>query len=291
MADRAPPRWLVIKIPKPDDEITAEGFVEVLASLSKRGVEERGTDLIAYFDPEGRDSGQIVEAVRARLGSVAPGSRAEPQFQWQAHEDWAQLWRQGIARRRVGRRFLVSPTWMDPQARPDDLVIRMDPGIAFGTAEHPTTRGCLRLLEAFVRRGDRVADVGSGSGILSIASILLGAEAVRAVDLDPWACATTAENARLNRVEDRVEVIESEVGLDPLPDSGNLDGLVANVEAGVLIPRLRGFRGSLRPGGWMILGGLTIDDSVELMEDAGRAGLELVEADVEEGWWSAGFRA
>ncbi len=184
---------------------------------------------------------------------------------------------------------MVSPTWEEPALRPGDLLISLDPGIAFGSAEDPTTRGCLRLLDEWVRPSQRIADVGTGSGILGIAASLFGADHVLALDVDPWACAAAEENTRRNGVVGRVSVVEASVGAEFLPAEGSFDGIVANIEAEPLVARLGGFRSGIRPGGWMILGGILEGESGCVQYAALRAGFRLEATDIEGGWWSGAF--
>jgi ribosomal protein L11 methyltransferase len=131
----------------------------------------------------------------------------EPRVVFLAETDWAEAWKAGYGVLRIGRRLVVRPTWRDDYApRPDDLLIELDPGMAFGSGLHPTTRLCLEVLEDALRPGQVVLDVGTGSGILSIAAARLGAARVLALDTDPLAVQIARENVALNRVEDVVQV-------------------------------------------------------------------------------------
>jgi ribosomal protein L11 methyltransferase len=134
----------------------------------------------------------------------------EPRVRFLAETDWAEAWKAGYGVLRIGRRLVVRPTWRDDYApQPDDLLIELDPGMAFGSGLHPTTRLCLEALEDTVRPGQAVLDVGTGSGILSIAAARLGAARVLALDTDPLAVQIARENVALNRVE---AVVQVEVG-------------------------------------------------------------------------------
>ena len=285
----APARWLVVEVGRPADPGAAGLVVDALARLSGRGVEERDGVLLAYFDRlEGSLAG-FTALVRERVAGAAGSAPLEVDVRWQPHEDWAELWRRGLRPRRVADRLVVSPTWAEPVLRPGDRLLTLDPGIAFGSAAHPTTRGCLRLLVERVRPGQRVADVGTGSGILAVAAALFGARPVLALDSDPWACGAAAENARRNGVSGTVHVVEAAVGTEFLPGEAPFDGIVANLEAGPLVRRLDGFREGTRPGGWTILGGILEEESTRVAAAAARAGFSLEAADSEEGWWSGAF--
>src|SRR4051794_19827523 len=151
-------------------------------------------------------------------------------------EDWANAWKAHFPVLRVGRRIVIRPTWRRHRRQPGDVVLALDPGMAFGTGLHPTTRLCLAALEDLAERGGidastRVLDVGSGSGILSIAAGLLGARAVLAVDVDPIAVAASAANARRNRL---ARVIATRDGSVPTGD-GPFDVVLANLIAGLLV--------------------------------------------------------
>ena len=134
-----------------------------------------------------------------------------------------------------------------------------------------------------------MADIGAGSGILSIATAFFGAGYVLAVDSDPWACGATRENTEVNGVSDRVDVLERSVDRHFLADCQPFDGIVANIEAGVLIPLLSGFRQGVRPDGWLILGGVLQREREEIVRAAKDAEFHLATEDLEEQWWTGGF--
>ena len=283
----APDRWLVVEAPSPHDADLRSQYVEILSSLSGRGVEERDGSLIAYF--VATDSADVLARVRAGLAEAAGVGEVLLSHRWQAHEDWSEIWRRGLGPRRVGRRIVVSPTWEAPSLGSGDVLVSVDPGMAFGTAEHATTRGCLRALEETIAEGARVADVGTGSGILAIAAALLGASRVVALESDPWATAAARENARENGVEDRVEVRDAEVGPGDLALLGPFDGIVANIEAGVLVPLLEEFRLALSPNGWLVLSGILATEADVVVHAAMRHALSLTRADPEAEWWTGTF--
>lgn len=284
-----PPRWWMVTV-RTDASWDAELLPSLLLESGARAVLEEGEGLFtAPFEPPAEPD-SAAEELRSALVAGSGLADLEVTWRWQPHEDWESLWRQGLQPRRVTDRLVVTPTWEVPDRRPGDLVVALDPGMAFGTAEHATTRGCLRLLDGTVSPGDRVADIGAGSAILSVAAALLGAGGVLAVESDPYAVEAARENVGRNGVADRVEVEERLADVPWLETAGPLDGIVANIERGVVVPLLPGLRGALRPGGWLILSGIQEFEASAVRNAAGAEGLTLAREDREDGWWSALFR-
>ncbi len=261
-------------------------------TLGGRGVEERDGVATTYLLPPD-DPDAFASTARQQLGAHTGAMDLDVSWRWQPHEDWRELWKRGLDVRRVTDRLVVHPSWLDPEPQPGDLVIRLDPGMAFGTAEHGTTRGCLRLLDSRVRPGDHVLDVGAGSGILSIAAAKLGAVSVRAVELDPLACEAAVENVATNRVSDTVHVEERIATPDWLRGLAPADGIVANLETHLLLPLLEGLHHALKPGGWLVLSGILVHERevvLRAVDVAGRDGLHLESEDQDGDWWTAAFR-
>ncbi|MSR22261.1 MAG: 50S ribosomal protein L11 methyltransferase [Gemmatimonadetes bacterium] len=297
-------RWLVLEFSLPTDEAAAGLLVEELVTFSERGVEEKKLDggnacVVAYFaapsdslaDPLADPPETFPQEIRARLKEALGTEPTLLSYRWQEQEAWAELWRRGLAPRRVSPRLVVSPTWETPTLDPGQRLISLDPGMAFGTAEHPTTRGALRLLDPRLQIGARVADVGSGSGILSIAAALLGAESVLAVEMDAWSCEVARENVDRNGVSDRVRVLHAEVGPELFPDEPSFDLIAANIESGTLRRLLPGVRRCVREGGWVLLSGILLPEADAMVRFAAGFGLSLDEEDREGEWWTGAFRA
>ena len=198
-------------------------------------------------------------------------------------EDWASTWKQYYKPLHVGKRIVVKPSWEDYRAADGELVIELDPGMAFGCGTHPTTSLCLKLLEKYIRGGERVYDVGTGSGILAIAAAALGAGRVVAVDLDPVACRVAAENVARNQVEGIVRVVQGNL-LDNINDGAEL--VVANIIASVIISLAPDAAAVLVPGGSLIASGIIRQRADEVRDALEKAGLTPWEQ-LEEGEWTA----
>ena len=193
-----------------------------------------------------------------RLYSAIPA----PEFRILEDEDWANAWRKNYRPFRLGKRIWIQPSWLETRGnRPDDIVILMDPGMAFGTGLHPTTQMCLQALEESIRPGYSVLDVGSGSGILSIAAAKLGAKDVLAFDLDHMAVEATTGNALANNVQQQISVFQGSL---PAKTRQKWDIVVVNILAPVIISLLREQQllDFLSPTGELILSGI-IEDQYE----------------------------
>ena len=203
------------------------------------------------------------------------------------HEaDWAEAWKAHFPVLRVGRRLVIRPTWRRHRRQPDDVVLALDPGMAFGTGLHPTTRLCLAGVESLADRGlldgARVLDVGCGSGILAIAAVKLGASHAVGLDTDPIAVEATSANAARNRLGRRIDARQGSL---PSGD-GPFDVALANLIASVLIDLSALLRDELRPGGVLLASGIFVDREADVRESFSKVGLEVA-ARSEEGEWVA----
>jgi ribosomal protein L11 methyltransferase len=201
------------------------------------------------------------------------------------HEaDWAEAWKAHFPVMRMGRRIVIKPTWRDHLAAPDDVVLDLDPGMAFGTGLHPTTRLCLAALESAADRGlidgARVLDVGSGSGILAFAAAKLGARSVLGVDTDPIAIEATDANAARNGLAGR---IRARAGSLPSAAPAH-DVVLANLIAAVLIELAALLRDELRPGGTLLASGIFVDREAAVRESFDAVGLEVTGRTSEGDW-------
>lgn len=199
-----------------------------------------------------------LEAYLLELADRRPGfDLSSPTITAVRSEDWSTSWKVHFKPLRVGTRLLIVPTWEDASSLPGDLVLRIDPGMAFGTGGHETTRLCLELLEKIMDEGcigpaPSLLDLGTGSGILAMAASLLGAGRILALDIDPEAVDVARENLALNDLAEKVEC-----GTTPLESlEENFDIILANILAEELIRLAPGLAARLNPGGALILSGI-----------------------------------
>ena len=290
-------RWLELSVEA--DPEAVEAISEILSRVAPGGVSvEPGFELVedglgARIDPNraatirayvpARDAtaaARAVATVDEALGHLtAFGLRPIGELRTREVDeaDWAESWKEHFHVLHLGRRLVVKPSWRKHHRTGDEVVIDLDPGMAFGTGLHPTTRLCLQALEERADRGPlgRTLDVGCGSGILAIAAVKLGATRVLGVDIDPIAIEATEANARHNRVNKRIRAREGSVPTD----EGPFDTVLANLIAGILVELAPHLAGELLPGGTLVASGIFVDREPET-----RAALEAAGFTVERSW-------
>jgi len=199
------------------------------------------------------------------------------QFGTLADQDWERAWMDQYQPLRFGESLWICPSHVEPD--PDwPQVIRLDPGLAFGSGTHPTTALCLEWLDANDVSGKQVLDYGCGSGILAMAAALMGARKVVGVDHDPQALQATVDNAERNDLADRITVLSPE-DFDPEP----VDCVLANILAGPLIELAERLSDCVAPGGWLVLSGI-LDEQADAVTEAYASRLETIDRTTREGW-------
>ena len=285
---KQPARWWVLTVETP-----AEREYEVVEELVRMGspsVRELDGVVEAYLPEPEVPALEAVVDVERRIAAATGVEGVRVTWRFEDAQDWSRIWREGLRARRVGERIWVTPSWDVDAADPAGIVIVVDPAMAFGTGEHGTTRGCLRLLQHVVRGGERALDVGTGTGVLAVAAAKLGADAVHGVDNDPEAIENALGTVQQNGVAHRVTLDTREVDdayLRATPDAYDL--VIANVLSGVLLPLLPAFAVALRPGGTLILSGILQTEAAGIVEGAAAAGFRLLAEDREDEWWSGSF--
>lgn len=254
------PRYPYVHVQVPADH--AELVSDELWTLGAQGVEERdGTTL------ERQDEGVLLvasfpddDAAHRAVAALRHPARVE----YVVGDEWREAWRAYFEPTEIGERLLLRPSWREAPAG-ERVVLTIDPGGAFGSGIHETTRLVLAAVDDLVRGGERVLDVGCGSGILSIAALLLGAESAVGVDVDTMAVDVSNENATINGVADRFEASTRDVR----EVSGTFDLVLANIQAPILIDMADALVQRVGPGGTLVLSGILADQADEVIEAFG----------------------
>ena len=278
---------------------SGEAVADLLQEITGRGVmieppiEALGPDegytldeaaplrLVGYFEgalsePEREEVMRGIAA--AGLGEALAG---DPAWGTIREEDWAESWKAHYDIERVGR-LVVRPAWREYEADAGEVVISLDPGMAFGTGQHATTRMCMAAMQEKLRPGDYVLDLGSGSGILAIAAIAFGASAVLATDTEEQAVKATDENAALNGMQDRIAVREGSI--EAVGGDGPFDMIFANINAAAVTALAADMAGQLKPGAWLFAGGVIAEREAGAQAALEAAGLRI-ERVMQEGDW------
>jgi ribosomal protein L11 methyltransferase len=280
-------QWIGITVPTPTAE-TEDAVTQLLLSAGCGGVAlsgEGGQRLVTSYLPADQEDDhrrQQIVAALTLLPSIGITDAGVPSFSRIDEQDWANSWKAYFKPIRIGKRLVVSPPWENPELSASDMLITIDPGMAFGTGTHATTQMCLVLLEEYLRTGETVADIGTGSGILSIAAMKLGASSVVAVDNDPLAVKIARENALVNSVDIHAD--------DHLPAGETYDLVVANIIADTLIELAGLFTTIVRPKGVLIVSGVIDHRQNDVRAATVGPEFEFIETRNEGEWASLVFR-
>ena len=311
--------WLQISI-----ETTTSGIDKVISALSEIGIEgfeiedkddfntfldenkqfwdyvdedlyneRQGPTKVKTYIEEDAKASEILLSVKEALEKIKSDELGslEVNVKNLAQEDWENNWRQYFKPLYVGDNIIIKPHWEEVENAENKLVFEIDPGMTFGSGQHETTRMCVEALEKCVKKGDRVADLGCGSGILSVISLLLGAEYAYAVDIDPNCEKIAYENAALNNVSRDVYKVEcgnvlSDNKLCERLSLEKYDIVVANIVADVIIPLSKKVRNFMKDGGYFICSGI-IDFRCEEVESALlENGFEIIEKKHDGDWYA-----
>lgn len=251
-----------------DSETSSGGFFEIPLPAP---AEKKETAIVKAYLPQNDLVGEKVNFIKSQLEvfrqflTIGPG-----EITLRAIEDaeWASAWKQHFKSQQVGRKLMVVPSWEQADESTGNINIYLDPGMAFGTGAHPTTRRCLQVLEDHIRGNEVIYDVGTGSGILAIAAAKLGAAKVTGIDLDPVALGVARENIAFNKVGDKVTVREGDL-LSVGGEQG--DGVIANIIADAIIMLAPDVPKHLAPGGFFLAAGIIEgrrDETLRAIADA-----------------------
>ena len=234
--------------------------------------------LISYF-PTDDLIGEQVQNLRDFLASlIQMGIDTQPAkvtLRSIEEDNWSEQWRSAFPPQKIGERLVIAPTWDDIAPEPSEVLIRLDPGMAFGTGQHATTQLALELLEVAITDSDVVADIGTGSGILAIAAAKLGAKRVDAVDLDATTIPIAQSNIQLNEVESIIRLHHGD-GLKVL-EWQRYPLIVANILTKVLLPMIPECPKYLEPGGRLILSGILIQEGSQVETQLQAYGFRVLE--------------
>lgn len=265
------------------DEQMMEPLIGLMSQLGFEGFWEDGPTLRCFMN-EARWQPDMLEEVRHMAGMlVRSGSSPVPVITSRALEEknWNSEWEQTIRPIRVTDRIVITPTWHTYNPAPGDLVLTIDPKMSFGTGYHETTRLCLQLLEKHIAPGMRVLDVGTGTGVLAIAAIKLGASLAVGVDVDEWSFNNAGENVRLNDVHHSITILQGDITAAPSPA---YDIVVANIQMNVLSPMLPEIKQRLTLDGVVLLSGLLTHDEEPMIEALHAEGFRVMEELQEHEW-------
>lgn len=290
------PRWLEVRVVAPRGwcELVAETLAIGPCTSVAFGPPSLGTpaapdgfDFVRTFIPAADDSPRLRAEIAGALSALARSTGAGelehlvPQFKALPPEDYATSWKKHWKAFRVGGLCVLAP-WSRALPRPSDKVMRLEPGGAFGSGRHATTRTCLRVVLERVRGGERVLDAGSGSGILAVAAAMCGAREVVGFDLDPVATAHAGELARDNAVADRCRFVTG--GFEFLAGARPFDVVLANIYADVIQAHAQDLRNSLVHGGWFAFSGCPANRVLETRRSIEGAGFTIEDERVRGRW-------
>jgi ribosomal protein L11 methyltransferase len=275
---------VVIEDPFELVKIREDQFGEIY-QLNPKDYPEEGVMVKAYL-PINSFLGETIEEIKSTINNLIVYNidigRNDVSVSEVHEEEWATAWKKYYHPVKISKRFTVVPTWEEyTPVNSDELIIELDPGMAFGTGTHPTTVMSIQALERTVKKGDSVIDVGTGSGVLSIAAAMLGAEKVKALDLDEVAVQSAKLNLELNKVHTFVNVSQNNL-LEGISDE--VDVVVANILAEVILRFTDDVAKTVKPGGYFIAAGIIQQKKDQVKESIETAGFDIEETLRMEDW-------
>jgi len=290
-------RWVEITIEATDAAVDAvtgimmnEGCGGTAITQVVDTPSQNQTDVIGYLPVDDRLEGRL-QNIREHIHEL-PGFGLELRsdeigIKWVADEDWATAWKQHFHPIRMGR-IVIKPSWEDFEPDPGDIVIDIDPGMAFGTGYHPTTKLCILALQNYIKCGETVLDMGTGSAILAMAAAKLGAAKVVGLDIDSVAVEVAKQNVAHAGLGDIIEIDRAD---SPRAFDGQADIVVANIIAKVIIEMASDLVAKVKPDGILIASGIVRERAPDVCSALESAGFEFVEQRTEAEWVALVLRA
>ncbi len=243
-----------------------------------------GVIIKAYF-PEGEDIKDKIELIKERIEKTPYNETGKSLGRVTVSEiydtDWSENWKKYYKPVKIGKNIVIKPTWETYNQEVGDIIIEIDPGMAFGTGTHETTILCIEALEKYVKANDLVYDVGCGSGILSIVSAKLGAKKVIGIDIDELSIKASKENVKINQVEDVVEIRKGNL-LDKV--SGKADIIVANIIAEIIVKMVPTLKNYIKDDGIFIASGIITDKLDVVRKALAHNGFNIIEEKIMKDW-------
>ena len=268
--------WISVRV-RPSSERASIACAAALFAVGAQGVHEDGAQLVTHFPPD-TNLVNVHQALTDADDAVVIETAPVPDV------DWSEAWKKNIVAHELGA-LTVAPPWLS-HAYDESCTIVIEPGMAFGTGDHATTRGVVRLLPSVLRPGDVVADLGAGSAVLAIAAAKLGASRVYAIELDADAIPDAHANVQRNGVADRVHVFEADAA-SLLPLVAPVRVVLANIISSVLIELLPIVAAALTADGAVIVSGILLEERATMITVMTSTGWRMVSEDAEGIWWSA----
>ena len=273
-------RWWRLTITCDPDQ--GDAIAAVLVAATGNGIEEPAVGTLCTTVDSRGDAERLFQNVVAQFGAVRGEIAATEPVDWLTH------WRDGIATRAFGR-LVLTPSWLPVEPRPGQVVVTIDPESAFGSGEHGSTRGALALLERHLKRDDRVLDLGSGSGILAIAAVKLGARSAIGIEVDEESLPIAEGNAQRNGVGDAVAFLAGDAR-DLALLAGPADLICANILRSVNTALMPTMLDALAPAGAAIFAGMEEPEASLFLPVLAAHGLEAIDDARDAGWWSIAVR-
>ena len=297
-------KWIEVKIvyDAPERELAGEVISNLLFETELQGIveEDPGLEpaedwaedsmgraqqhaLIGYI-PKDRRAGNRCKLLEDRLAVFKENFALRYRLSYKDldEKDWAEAWKAFFKPQKIGRKIVVKPTWCEFRAGPGDIVLELDPGMAFGTGTHPTTILCINFIEDYLNKGDSFLDVGTGSGILMIAAFRLGARFVCGRDKDPMAIEVATANLELNAVDSRKFSLTTGNLLSGIEDK--YDFITANIFTHVILELLEKLHQTLRKGGIFVCSGIFEKNKNLVISRMKKRGFEILQPRVKEEW-------